>query len=125
MPYLYLTSLTLAHVGGVMTPQARRHTSLHTNHTLISPDKATLRGKWIFMFDNVVVIMGAGACFLPLSTAHVLMIDKTASDDKKFTWVELWALLPAPLRYAGLQRLTQNIVCNLSPRSYKESLLST
>lgn len=29
--------------------------------------------------------MGAGACFLPLSTAHVLMIDKTASDDKKFT----------------------------------------
>ena len=45
MPYLYLTSLTLAHVGGVMTPQARRHTSLHTNHTLISPDKATLRGK--------------------------------------------------------------------------------
>ena len=65
--------------------------------------------------------MGAGACFLPLSTAHVLMIDKTASDDKKFTWVELWALL----RYAGLQRLTQNIVCNLSPRSYKESFLST
>ena len=48
--------------------------------------------------------MGAGACFLPLSTAHVLMIDKTASDDKKFTWVELCA---------ALQRLTQNIVSNL------------
>ena len=38
MPYLYLTSLTLAHVGGVMTPQARRHSSLHTNQTLISRD---------------------------------------------------------------------------------------
>ena len=48
--------------------------------------------------------MGAGACFLPLSTAHVLMIDKTASDDKKFTWVELCA---------ALQRLTQNIVRHL------------
>ena len=38
MPYLYLTSLTLAHGPGVMTPQARRNSSLHTNQTLISRD---------------------------------------------------------------------------------------
>ena len=57
--------------------------------------------------------MGAGAHFLPLSTAHVLMIDKTASDDKKFTWVELCA---------ALQRLTQNIVSNLIAQSFKENL---
>ena len=57
--------------------------------------------------------MGAGACFLPLSTAHVLMIDKTASDDKKFTWVELCA---------ALQRLTQNIVSHLIAQSFKEFL---
>ena len=57
--------------------------------------------------------MGAGACFLPLSTAHVLMIDKTASDDKKFTWVEL---------SAALQRLTQNIVSILIAQSFKEFL---
>ena len=38
MPYLYLTSLTLAHGPSVMTPQARRHSSLHTNQTLISRD---------------------------------------------------------------------------------------
>ena len=57
--------------------------------------------------------MGAGACFLPLSTAHVLVIDKTASDDKKFTWVELCA---------ALQRLTQNIVSILIAQSFKEFL---
>ena len=57
--------------------------------------------------------MGAWACFLPLSAAHVLMIDKTASDDKKFTWVELCA---------ALQRLTQNIVSNLIAQSFKELL---
>ena len=50
MPYLYLTSLTLAHGPSVMTPQARRHSSLHTNQTLISRDTKYEREENLYVW---------------------------------------------------------------------------